>query len=277
LFTRFFTHDGLYLCRVPFSVASLLEVRAMANEMFQLVGMTQEIKDNAVKTIEMNSAIEKANRRIFDATLAVYSVAAHYLSNTIREIKNVFEAYLIGAEIAGICLNMPWRFFAELRVPDSFAGWGARNKALKRNCDRGFLYAALIRNHPEGLQVLRDLNTWIADALKASGLPPLAEVNKAVQEDDRAVTSVAVEGPVSNRLRDLLEVGRPYLIHLCEPRKENGVMVDPATPPVLMSDGNFVSLPLWPNQNSFAVPGAWHETAFRCYTMMEQFLDACVV
>lgn len=110
MFTRFSKYSGEYLCRVPFSIASLLEIRAMANELFQLMGIIVGIQDGAVKKIEEKDAREKANKRIFDATLAVYSVAAHYLSNTIREIKDVFEAYLIGGEIAGVCLNMPVGF-----------------------------------------------------------------------------------------------------------------------------------------------------------------------
>jgi hypothetical protein len=277
LFTRFSTFGGEYLCRVPFSIASLLEVRAMSNEIFQLMGLIQDIDDGAVKKIEEEEIREKANKRIFDATLAVYSVAAHYLSNTIREIKDVIEAYLIGGEIAGICLNMPWRFFTNLRVPDSFSPWGARNDALKRNCDRGYLYAALIKNHPQGLRGLQDFDSWIEAALKASGLPTLAVINKTAQEDDKAILSAVVEGPVSDRLRDLLAVGQPYLTHLCAPRRQGGVMVNPATPPVLTSDSKFVSLPDWPNKNTFATPEKWHEMAYRCYTRMEQFLDACVI
>jgi hypothetical protein len=277
MFTRFSTYSGGYLCRVPFSIASLLEIRAMANELFQLMGIIIEIKDGAVQKIEENDAREKANKRLFDASLAVYSVAAHYLSNTIREIKDVFEAYLIGAEIAGVCLNMPRKFFAGLRVPDSFSVWGARNESFKRNCDRGYLYAVLIKNHPRGLRGVEDINTWIEKALEESGLPPLETISKAVLEEDVKLVVSVLDGPVSHRLADLLEVGKPYLTHLCEPRRAGGILLNPATPPVLTSDSKFVSLPGWPNASTFSVPEKWHEMAYRCYTRMEQFLDACVI
>lgn len=277
LFTWFATFKGNSLCRVPFSISSLLEVRAMANEIFQLGGLINGIEDIALKRIEEQQAREKINARLFDATLAVYSVAAHYLSSTIREIKDAFEAYLIAGEIAGICLNMPWRFFQQLRTPPEFADLMWRNDAFKSNRDRGYLYAAMVQNHPHGLRGLQDFNAWIEGALKASGLPPLGVINEAVFAEDKSVTSLAVKGSVSQRLADLLEVGRPYLEHLCTPRAAGGVMVDPATPPVLTSDGKFVSMRGWPNTNTFATPSDWHDMAFRCYQRMEQFLDGCVI
>lgn len=98
----------------------------------------------------------------------------------------------------------------------------------------------------------------------------------ALEEDEKLVDS-ALDGPLSDRLADLLEVGKPYLTHVCAPRKVGGILLNPVTPPVLTSDSKFVSLPGWPNTNTFSVPEKWHEMAYRCYTRMEQFLDACVI
>jgi hypothetical protein len=278
LFTRFSTYDGAFLCRVPFSIASLLEMRAVTNEIAVFVQLAMEFLSEGLRDIEFQFWRRDAVRRLFDATQAVYTVAAHYLSNTIRAVTDLFEAYIIGAEIAGVVLNMPKRFFPQVKTPDRFSIWGLRNDAMKRNCDHGYLYAALIENHKSGgLTGLENFNEWIEGALQASGLPSLDVINKAALEEGLELGKAAIPGPATPRLNDLLEVGVEQFKHHCSPRGVPGLAENPYHPPILTKDGRFVPLSLWEHRGTFATPVQWHREAGRHYLSLEEFVEACVI
>ena len=172
VFTRFDTQDGDRVVRVPFTVASLFEVRAVAAEMKVQIGLMNKLEE-APRMVEIAIWERKTKNDVYEPYLVMYSVAAHYLSNIIRPNKDVVSTYRSAAVIAGLCLNMPRSLFPLVKPPTNADKWGPRNEALKGLCDRGYLYFALIAN---GRDIpMDDVNTWLEQALPASGLPRLAE------------------------------------------------------------------------------------------------------
>ena len=212
VFTRFDTQDGDRVVRVPFTVASLFEVRAVAAEMKVQIGLMNKLEE-APRMVEIAIWERKTKNDVYEPYLVMYSVAAHYLSNIIRPNKDVVSTYRSAAVIAGLCLNMPRSLFPLVKPPTNADKWGPRNEALKGLCDRGYLYFALIAN---GRDIpMDDVNTWLEQALPASGLPRLAEtraplLRKCIRLAGMRSTAPCARGlTTSSRLDATTTIARP--------------------------------------------------------------------
>jgi hypothetical protein len=275
VFTRFSRHeDEKYICRVPFSVASLLEVRAVAAEMMAGVALFKRAGDDPVRLIDQNNWSERMSGIFYDATLTLYTVAAHCFANRLNTTEAI-ETYLKASHVAWLCLNLPLRFFPSLRIPEEFGRWGVRNEALRANADRGYLYLALIENG-RGLET-RDMDGWLDEALRRSGLPPLDQVLKAVKEERDVAAGHVEKNPYRERLEDLLRLGREYTHHEHRTTGKTFMFGSAPIPPFLLSDGSFIALNGSPNTGTFAGPGEWYDHAFLLHNKLREFVDACIL
>ncbi len=179
--------DDDKVCRVPLSVASLLETRATSAELrFQIseiLKLNSPFKENQIN--QLNKRIED---KVYHPDLALYSVAV-FLS-----VREPIAAYKISSVFAKIALNVPSGIFEKVLVPDEFnqsADWRLRVKYLLKNGDRGFLFYLLIRNYSDKHGPLQGMDISVDDSLAASCLPDeqtLEElISKEVQELDANV------------------------------------------------------------------------------------------
>lgn len=131
--------------RQPVSVGALLEVRAIASEVDGAITAVNSHPKEGPRLVEMNIANKEFNDLAYDHELIEYNTAAHILSVQ-AGTKELFLSARLAAALAYVALNLQKSDFQKLKVPDSFEAFGRRNKAFKRQQDRGYAFVAMIFN-----------------------------------------------------------------------------------------------------------------------------------
>jgi hypothetical protein len=197
LFTRFRWEDDTPACRVPMSVASLLETSAMHFEL-----RTEQSFLALLSANERTSASAALQRKyldmMYDPKLAEYSVAVHAVSNFVGP-NNCPDAFELSSILAGIALNLTKEHFTRLRVPDSFLIWGERNNAFIANMDRGYAFLVLAKAAPR--VPIQNIDEWIEQTLTEAGLPTLKTIKADAMCAIEALAEDLVDGPLSG-IRD---------------------------------------------------------------------------
>jgi len=193
LFTRFTWEDDTPACRVPMSVAALLETAAMYFEL-----RAEESFLSLLDAKERPAASEALQRKyletMYDTELAEYSVAVHAVSNFVGP-NNCPEAFELSSILASIALNLTSEHFNRLHVPDSFGVWGERNKGFLANLDRGYAFLVLAKAAPRS--PIYSIDEWIEQTLTSAGLPDLKTIKTDAARTIEALAKDLVEGPLS--------------------------------------------------------------------------------
>jgi len=271
-FTKFKNRAGADLCRVPFSISSLLEANAMAIEMGFEMRLIDELTGND-KVVEFALFKAKSIKTIYDPMLANYSAAAHLLAN-VTGVSDIFSAYKFASRMAGFCLNFPRQLFDNLRIPESFAAWGNRNDAFKAQCDRGYLYMLLLA-HARGLD-FSDYDAWFTSILERSGLPGIEEIRVRADEEIKVLVKSHIPGKASDRLSQLVTIGRKYQIKNGLRLNSEYVDFPKIVPPILFSGAIIRRGQNIVDSDGFTDPSDWIDDAFRYSNLISEFLDACM-
>ena len=163
--------SGRIFARQPLSVGALLEVRAVAAEIeagYAAIDLCSDLDSARTEIRFMN---DEFSRLAYDHNLIEYNVAAHVLSFH-AETKDIGLTYRLASALAFIALNLQRSDFDRLRVPASFKDFGKRNKAFKRNMNRGFAFACLVNNG----ECYDESRNYVETCVQASGLGTVAEV-----------------------------------------------------------------------------------------------------
>jgi len=147
IFTRFRWLGGSLACRVPLSVASLLETSAMHFE-FE----AESVTIGNLSEDEQQNALEALQTRYLDnfykPALTDYSVAAHAVSNIVGP-SDVPRCLQLSSALANVALNLVDHHFDLLKIPSRFENWGKRNQALLLNRNRGYAFLCLCCHAPQ--------------------------------------------------------------------------------------------------------------------------------
>ncbi|HEX9062817.1 MAG TPA: hypothetical protein VF941_21815, partial [Clostridia bacterium] len=210
LFTRFYTQDNILMCRVPFSVESLLEANAMTSEIQLQASFIHELDANE-RYIEQKLFLDKAMKWLYDPELSTYSAATHFAANCCG-IEDITDSYVLSSQISSVCLNMPDKFFDILAVPKSFESFGEKNSHFIKNRDIGFLYACIFQNiQDRGIKINAktfDLNK----ALEMSNLPSVDEIEKAVAVEFDTIKNCILDGRLVDDLQVKLDIGKKVFL-----------------------------------------------------------------
>ena len=207
LFTRFSTLSGEFVCRVPLTIEALLETSAMGTE-FDVDSMFFSGLSKVDMAIELQSLKKESLEWLYNPEMTPYSVAAHFLSNTIKNI-DIISTFRLAKKIATLCLNIPEECFDEIKIPSSFELWKDRNKSFIKQRDRGYLYAVLIENINQTYENDSiDYNKIsIDEILSASELPKSEELQKICIQELISIRS-EIKGKVfTSMLVDKLDIG----------------------------------------------------------------------
>ena len=169
-FGRFEWKDGSPACRVPVSVASLLEVNAVHP---QIEGDWQ-----LGNPVDRPISDRKWISQLYTPSLGVYSVVAHLAANRLG-LSDIRTTYRYAAALSSIALNLPSSWFQEMRIPPNFANvWGQLNSAALQRCDRSYAYLSLLEQaaRPDAKV---ELETWMEQILEAAGLGSLSDLESA--------------------------------------------------------------------------------------------------
>jgi hypothetical protein len=272
-FTRFSWLDGSVACRVPFSVAALLEASAMYYEM-----RTEESFVPFLPAGSRQDAHIANQRKMLDATyqidLAEYSVAVHAVAN-ILELFDCPTAFHAVSILSALSLNIPDQLFDRINHPPQFSSWGdSRHHFLARR-DRGYAFLALVRSAPpfDG----RDVVGWIEETLKAAGMPNLGEVKQLARLEMQEIARSLSHGEFYIHAQSQLELGLDFFDKfgpLYEYEKVLPTLAKVPLPPIVLSDLTIVG-------NGSIV--GWDESPFgewlnqMCYLQAEEdeSVDAC--
>jgi hypothetical protein len=276
IFTRFATHGGDFLCRVPFSLSSLLEVNASYQELVRELALIEAMGDAGVKAIERKLSSERWLERLYEPYSTMYTVAAHFVANRF-DIRDALTAYQRAALLSSLCLELPGELFNRLRFPERWAEATGLDphEALRASCDRGYLFAALVEN-ARGIE-RDDIQDWLQGVLELSNLPPVAEIKAAADRSFAASAGEAIDGPARPRLDDLLRLGDEYRRAGARLVEAGGASPNVAPPPVLTRDDKFVTFKGGPRYGSFSNPGDWHREALRYHNLLDEFIEACAI
>lgn len=204
IFTKFRWMDGSLACRVPLSVASLLETSAMHFELLLRVMYLKQLSEEA-QTIQTRVLNEEISQYLYNPEVAEYSVAAHLVANQLH-LSDPLVAFRLASSLSYLCLNLTEELFDNFVIPERFESWGARNVAFISQRDRGFAFLLLAVAAPE-FRDGDDLRQWLERAVLAAGLPPLAEIESRSNAFKNQSPAKIVSGRFSSRLHRLIQSG----------------------------------------------------------------------
>ena len=276
VFTQFHWGDGRPSCRVPFSVASLLETSSMSFELGLEANLMGGLAGEE-KIFETALYKQKCLDFLYNPELAKYSVAVHCVANFLH-LSDVSLAFKYANALSWLCLNLPSSLFRSLKIPDHYQStWGGRCQAFIDNQDRGFAFLILIENMVDETD---DIAGWLeATALKA-GLPSMPEIEQAVQIEFAELEQQVLSGPHNDRLQWLLEEGRTVFEHFWpvpDILEAFRGMEKMPMPPILLSDMKLVQIGKKSNWTAPEVVENWSAMITKLESRFDQFVQICGV
>jgi len=163
-FTRFANEKGELIARVPFSLCSLLESSAVAQELNAKVRIIGMIEDPVSRKIETDKLLKDTMAELYNENLVEYSVVAHKISNSFT-ISDAIEAYNIAAKLTRLILNLPDDIITSLKPKDMlhphFEGFIVPYENALKYIDHGAIFSLLVDSlysayQIKGLQVTSD-------------------------------------------------------------------------------------------------------------------------
>ena len=149
IFLNFKTQNGLPINRVPLSIASLLEVNAISEEILA----EQRYLNTLLKDKQKIEAIKLERKMlgnvIYDPDFAVYNCIVHLVSVTLQ-FTSLVEAIEIASQISTVVLNLPDSLLNIIPINSKrMEAWRDRPKDLVNNGDYGFIFFNTLHNYRE--------------------------------------------------------------------------------------------------------------------------------
>jgi hypothetical protein len=286
IFTRFYDENG-FIARVPLSIASLTENNATSEEFEIKIKYSQNLEQNK-KTLFVNKTRNDFEDMAYDPDFCVYTVAAHCLSNHVG-VTDLYHAYRIASHISILCLNMPKEIFVNyerIKIPKKLQEWNKYKKyTLKESQDRGFLFLILTCNAPEIDINNFDLNQWINQTLKNSGLPTINKLESmATTELQSMPNRIKGDDIDSNYFKELLSTGLENFNKrgiLGEKERILDSLLGQGTiklPEIVLSDGITLNFSKEGEESikTLIFDENRHDRLFKHSEKIKEFLNACI-
>lgn len=281
IFNKFYalnvSHETL-IARVPISVIALTEANAMSAEQ----DWVQREQLTGTSAISTESWQKQASSMIHDVDYILYTCALHCVANHCL-ITESASAYAYVRSLATLCLNLPPRYFAKMKLPSHLKAVWDRDlvTALRGLGDPGFAFLVLCSwAGPTG--TLTSLE-WIEQILKSAGLPAVDEIEKVwLHEFEKDVKCLS--GPFDTRSAALFSAGQLWAARRgilgdtrCLLRAIEGQNDDLPMPDILLGDGTVWQLGSPLNYRGVPSPDteAWFDMAWKAETSLVEFLYAC--
>jgi hypothetical protein len=204
LFTRFSSNHDQFLCRVPITVESLLEVNSMASEMnIDILNIASMDKESQL--VQQHILKREYMDLLYNVDFTIYSVAVHLTANLLN-IDDVAIALQISKMVSNMALNLPESYFQNIKIPEELNTWDSKNTYFLREKDRGYVYFVLLYNYRKMYNGQFDID----ELLFASELPKeeiiFLDVNKIMIEQVEKVNC----GIFAERLKQHLTNGYDF-------------------------------------------------------------------
>lgn len=280
LFIRFFVtplSDSSLIARVPLSPLTLTEASAVATEQ---EWVRREASREQGSAVDENQWHQAAFGKLYDPEYVDYNAAVHCLANH-SDIYDIESVYPYASALATLCLNLPHRYFAKIRIPKSGPiTWPEqRVEQLRATAHPAFAFLAMCgQQTPTNGRPPRE---WVRLLLKAAGLPELEAIEEVWLQEIRREPEL-VSGPHADRLRALWAVGAAWA-------EARGILGDPRPlldvldrqramplPELLLGDDTALQLgtPIQEGSGCLDVL-SWHREASLCEHQLREFLAGC--
>lgn len=208
LFVHFANEREEEICRIPLSVATLLEAEAKYSE-YELIDWAistfsdKEDSSNTIKLLEIFS--EEQHISMYHPDYVKYSTATHIVANRF-DLTSLREASIITHLLVRISLNLPGFLYKDIKVPKDLIPSPIAVASFIELEDPVYVFYSLVFSS-EGKDV-KDLKELIELILKSANLPKLSKLNKLVMDEMEKLTDQIIEGPEEKIVSRFLEVGR---------------------------------------------------------------------
>ncbi|MXV20852.1 hypothetical protein [Deinococcus xianganensis] len=211
-----------WVARQPLSDGSLLETIAMAGEILSNMKFFSKAEQAGLDDYYIDEAhwVRYLKSMMYEPKVTEYTAPAHYTSIK-TGISDISVCYLLAAEVAFLCLNMPNSFFDRAKFdhivnPENIPS----GQALLSRQDRGFLFAIIMGKArsmigtstgiPIGGQSIR---TWLNEILELSGLPSSEEIYTEAAKEMKSLTLPESRGKFNEIFRYLSDLGDQWFQH----------------------------------------------------------------
>jgi hypothetical protein len=283
-FVNFRSNDDHFIGRVPLSVRSLLEVRAMETTL--LVEGTEAFSGIAEEDVDARLVANslfgvRAFDYIYNPDMTEYSVAAHVLANSCH-LSEAMGTFRIAALMAGLALNLPGCLFPRLRSPGP--AYDSRHNAFIARNSFGYAYFLLCFSAPPidfDVRKKARVKAWLNKACANVGLPSTDEILPETEAEMAGFEQVLVDGPFKPRAIQLLQYGRglcrrAWLANATElATVQKGAWDAHQFPPMFLGDDTLINNSRFFTDATFANPVAWVDEVWALDSWFDSFLAAC--
>lgn len=187
------------LCRVPLGISSILETKAMAEEMLYYVNNVHLSTEELI--VESNEFSKQSLKWLYNTQLSEYTANAHLIS-CLSTRGDIIETFTFSRSISILCLFMPDYYYDTLLINPIFENYKEEKDNLINNRDIGFLFINLILNYRDSEY---DKSKYVVeDLLKASNLPKLAILEEKVIKEFEKLNKSIIDGPMVQIIRNKL-------------------------------------------------------------------------
>lgn len=240
LFVRFSDRQtGKPIVRQPLCIAAILETIAMWSELATQTQILALLADDerSAQTYMLN---QEFLGRLYTEELTLYTAPVHLLAH-FTSITNAALAFQLAALVSLVSLNLVGSHFRDLRPPTTLDVWRERFTNYRRSESIPFAYFVICSNGPKWTPDLSP-ESWLANALKSSGLPGYSEILghavKVLRSDQQAVQ----REPFRTHQLYLRDIGARWLADRQQRQDASVGMLQLArpelpTPPMFDADG----------------------------------------
>lgn len=284
-FAEFFQRDRTKLARIPVTIASILEGRAIHNEFKVRFDIVNGIEDAFQRKFAENDLNDELFGIAFNPKLILYNAIFHLTASKLSILDSRKLLELIH-DLSNVALNMPEVEYKKLKsIKRDEPKLSDVYEKLIQQRDYGFLYYTLAEN-----VIKPNQKTSIEDILRSSNLSEQATFNTKVKEEMNKNLKKLIPGP-------FFEMGKETILKGMQIFDIKGIgnnlestlpqLGNITTPKMLYKDDDVKMYPLHDNfdpnvalnkvNSNIKIP--FHEEYFLFFEMRERcesFINACL-
>ena len=200
--------DNTRISRTPIVVSSILETKAMAEELLSALYYLRKTSYNSIEIkIEEDVIKNEALRWLYNPNMTLYSAVAH-LSSCLTLRGDIVEILQFARNLANIVLSLPDKYYDQMIVNPDFQAYKERTAKLVLNKDIGFAYKNLILNYRDSKFDKTEYN--IDDLLVASKMPSLNVLHSEVIKEFNNLRQSVIGGPLHDIMQQKIDNAISY-------------------------------------------------------------------
>lgn len=219
-----------FIGNVPFSIEALWETNAMWAEITYHIYAAYALDNDVTRVIESNRLDKLYKNYFYDSDRLVYSLAAHFTSSFFN-YGDIYRSFKISKALSSISLNLPYRYYDQLKRPNGSVFREYSNTLLDHSSDLNpcTVFLVLLENAVESnANFFNDEGSYLVDIdqiLAINGLPNKETLKQEILSDMNQLNIHSSDGPFS----EVYAVQKNNGIHLFDVYGiEGGLNIHPA-------------------------------------------------